>query len=80
MKSIKSEPCEEEEVKEEPFPKLMENSRGRVVFFMVPCKGMIVHPSSHSKHSNGWRLGSIKNYFNMKYYKDYEGSITLCNN
>lgn len=57
------------------FPKLMEDSE-YVVLFLKKSFGTIVFSKHNSKSTN---LGFHSSTFNMKYFKNYQGTIALTN-
>ena len=55
------------------FPKLMIADKGMIVFFTKPEAGVIIQPEAD------YEVGEYQEGFNMKYFSDYEGEITLRN-
>lgn len=58
------------------FPKLMVNSKGRVVLFTSSRSGTIVKTSGGADHVIGV---VIEEGFEPSLYTDYEGTVTLSN-
>ena len=68
---MKSTKCDKGNTGELPFPKLMINKVGDVIFMTSSCDGVVVY-------SGGYKLGTFSNDW-PAYFKDYSGTITLEN-
>ena len=55
------------------FPKLMIASDGMIVFFVKAKDGIVLCPEDN------YKVGEYETGFDMSYFKDYEGEITLKN-
>jgi hypothetical protein len=69
---MKSTKCDKGNTSELPYPKLMINTIGDVIFMASPCDGVVVY-------SGGCGLGIFSNEWNTAYLEDYSGTITLEN-
>jgi hypothetical protein len=69
---MKSTKCDKDTIVELPFPKMMINKVGDVVFMTSSCAGIVVY-------SGGYGLGYTASNWNTSYLKDYSGTITLEN-
>ena len=69
MKSEKSDGKEADK----PFPKLMTNESGLVVFFLAPSSGVVVYPNSRQD------IGHYANNWLMSFFEDFDGSVTISN-
>jgi hypothetical protein len=67
---MKSTKCDKGNTSELPYPKLMVNNVGDVIFMTSSCDGVVVW---------GSRLGILSNGWNTAYLEDYSGTITLEN-
>jgi hypothetical protein len=55
------------------FPKLMIATDGMIVFFVKVKDGIVLCPEDN------YKIGEYEKGFDMSYFKDYEGEITLKN-
>jgi hypothetical protein len=70
---MKSTKCDKGNIVEIPYPKLMINTVGDVIFMTSSCDGVVVYSGGYN------RLGVFSNEWNTAYLQDYSGTITLEN-
>ena len=58
------------------FPKLMIAKDGLIVLFIEEKCGTVIQDETRSAD---WKIAEYSERFNMSYFKDYEGEITLRN-
>jgi hypothetical protein len=69
---MKSTKCDKGNAGELPFPKLMINKGGDVIFMTSSCDGVVVYSGGYEPGYTAWD-------WDTSFLKDYSGTITLEN-